>query len=346
MAGVVVFALAGMLLVATSGLFLFLGAVADVRSRRAEQRRQEAIESFVSVLFAEKGATGGSFSVSRRLERDALVEVVSTLPVNLGDDGRSRLRESLSSRMAGRTFRWRLHSWRFPTRLDSARMCGIIGSADDRRRLLADRHPAVRTVALAALFPDQVANLSDEVAAALLDPHPSVRITAAHALPAGGTAAARSLEAILEQTGLDRLTALIAAARLPDGRLLEALGRHAQSDHEESRVLAARAIANQNPLEAERVLLDMLHDEVPAVRSAAADGLARSGSHASLVPIRDMLSDPEWTVRVTAERALKSLGPAGGMLLRHDRAAMAEIDKLIADRPVPLPAARQERLRS
>ena len=78
--------------------------------------------------------------------------------------------------------------------------------------LLTDSHFAVRSVALAALSPEQVGEHADEVAAALLDPEPSVRAIAAGVLPTGGVACTKPLLAILEATSPDRRAALLAAA--------------------------------------------------------------------------------------------------------------------------------------
>lgn len=346
MSGVIVFAASVGLLVATAVSFLILGAAADSRVVDAQKRRQRAVDAFASVLFSEDSAHVTAFPVKRSVERDTLVEVVSTLPAQITSDARDRLRGVLQTPRTTRTFGSLARSWRWKKRVDAARLCGLMGTSEQRRGLLTDSHWPVRVVALAALSSDQVAEHADIVAEMLLDPEPAVRVTAADMLPLGGVDATLPLNAILEKTSVDRESALLAASRLTDRLLLGALIRHARCDHLENRVLATTALARQSPVEVEDVLLELLNDPEPDVRAIAAEGLGRIGSAKVLRPLRELLADESWVVRQAAERSLEAHGPAGGMLVRQNDTQRAELPVRNTDSPVvPLPVGRSERER-
>lgn len=324
--------------------YLVLGAAADARSADATRRRAQAITSFTAVLFGDSTASADDLAVAHAVERESLIDVVSGLGVDLGADGRHQLQAALSTRRIQRMFRRLRRARRWTRRIEAARLCGLLGSAEDRRRLLADGHRAVRITALASLSPEQVGEHAGLVADALLDPDPDVRITAASVLPTGGSAVLAALVAVLEQTSVDRDAALLAAARLTDRSLMAAVCRHARSDHVTNRVLAAQALGHQNPADAEPALVALLDDDDPRVRLAAADALGRIGHHGSFVPLRSLLDDPEWTVRRAAERALLGLGPGGGLVLRQQTHRRAELDSVADVRNgVPLPVSREAR---
>lgn len=347
MAGSLVFFAALGLLVATALSYVILGAAADSRNVDAQKRRQRAVDAFAAVLFSENSASLKAFRVKRSVERDTLVEVVSTLPAQLGNDGRDRLKAVLETPGTTRTYGWMVRSWWWKKRVDAARLCGLMGSYEDRDKLLTDDHWTVRVVAVAALSGDQVAEHADVVANMLLDPEPAVRVAAADMLPLGGVEATLPLNAILEKTSTDRDAALRAAGRLTDRLLIGALIRHARCDHLENRILATAALANQSPIEVEDVLLELLGDPEPEVRAVAADGLGRIGSHRVLRPIRALLTDESWLARQAAERSLVAFGPAGGMLVRQNKAQRAELPVSNGSSPsVPLPIRRAERVRT
>ena len=345
MSGLAVFAVASSLLGAAAFSFLFLGAAFDSRSADASKRRQHAVDAFASVLFAEDPSALDRVRVRRSVERDTLVEVISSLPVHLGHDGRDRLATVLGTPRTIRTFKRLARSRKWSKRVDAARLSGLMGSSNDRSRLLSDRHWAVRVVAVAALSPEQVGEHADEVAALLLDPDSAVRIAAAEVLPSGGIHVTMPLSAVLAHTGADRRAALVAAGRITDRLLLGALARHARCDHTQNRVLAAAAIARQSPVEAEPILLELLGDFEPLVRATAAEGLGRIGSSRVFTPLRDLLSDESWPVRRAAEQGLRAAGSAGGILIRQHRRRRPEL--LVSNDPqpaVPLPVGRAERV--
>ncbi len=120
MSGFVVFAAASALLAATALSYLILGAASDSRSEDVRRRRLQAIDALVSVLFAEDPSALDSWRVRRIIEGDMLVEVVSSLPVDLGRDGRDRLATVLCTPRSLRTFN-RLRA--IPTLVCSSR-CG------------------------------------------------------------------------------------------------------------------------------------------------------------------------------------------------------------------------------
>ena len=344
MSGLFVFAASVGLLTATALSFLILGAAADSRVADAQKRRQRAVDAFASVLFSEDAAHVTAFPVKRSVERDTLVEVVSTLPAQLTSDARDRLRGVLQTPRTTRTFGSLSRSRRWKKRVDAARLCGLMGTSDQRRDLLTDSHWPVRVVAVAALSGAQVAEHADTVAEMLLDPEPAVRMAAADILPLGGVDATLPLNAILEQTSVDRESALLAASRLTDRLLLGVLIRHARCDHVENRVLATTALSRQSPIEVEDVLLELLADPEPDVRATAADGLGRIGSPRVLRPLRTLLVDESWVVRQAAERSLQAHGPAGGMLVRQNDTQRAELPVSNSVMPaVPLPISRSER---
>jgi len=346
MSGPLIFSICCGLFVAVSVSYVILGAAADARMADSRERRQRAVDAFATILFADDAAAVEGLSVSRGIERDTLVEVVATLPAELGADGRDRLRAILETPRSCRTFARLVSSRRWRQRADAARMCGLMGSESQRERLLNDSHWAVRMVALGALSPEQVANQADQVVDRLLDADPAVRRAASDVLPSGGVDVVLPLNTVLQESGPDRTAALLAAGRISDRMLIGALVRCSRSDHGEVRALSATALSRQSPVEVEAILCDLLTDSEADVRAAAALGLSTASSPCSLVALRRVLSDDSWRVRRAAEQSLRLRGPAGGMLVRQNEARRGELAQANPIPPaVPLPVGVKQRTR-
>ncbi len=183
----------------------------------------------------------------------------------------------------------------------------------------------------------------DALAELLGDPRIAVRERAQHALVDHGQAAIPALKSLLQHKRAEsRLLALWALHRLklPDAQdvVREQLGA---SDPELRQVAARCAGEARDPLAA-AMLVELLHDEHPAVRRSAAEALGRCNAAGVTPPLLDAVGAAvDRAEEHSAVYALIELGdrPALAAGLRHDqpsaqRAALLALDQVAPDEVV------------
>lgn len=230
----------------------------------------------------------------------------------------ARVRRGLTARV------W----WR---RLEAARLLAVTGTPDDvpvLRRLLADRHVAVRAAAMRCLRTVHDAALVTDLVAELPALPPALRALQATALRDHAAAAEAALVAVLAATppgdaaGEARVAAwagLAAAIRRP--RAVAALLPFADAAAPGCRAAVARALGTCPSIGALRAVEACLRDPDADVRAAAAQAAGHLGPVAlRLIPaLAACLADLDPEPRLHAALALAQLGEPGRAALRTAR---------------------------
>lgn len=212
-------------------------------------------------------------------------------------------------------------------RAAAVRALGLIRATDaepEFDRLLTDPAPEVRAAAAEGAAAAEVRNLAPAVARLLGDSEEPVRISGAAALGRIGgpdavwaltrdfPAASPALRDVIAQS----------VARLDPGQLPTLVDSLMGGGDPASKLAVTRVLGHAPPETARRVLLPLVHDPDPGVRSAAVGGLGRVGG-AVLPVVEEALRDPDETVRAAAADAAArlddpQLGAALIPLLRAD----------------------------
>jgi hypothetical protein len=213
--------------------------------------------------------------------------------------------------------------WR---RLRAARMLAVVAEEADRpvlRRLLADAHPAVQSVATASL-----ARICDgELVAVVLDELPRLPTVARRLqMSALRDVWQLTVPALVERLRrhpapkAHELTAWVyVAEKLAVPECLEAVVPLCAHRDAEVRLGAARALQKRFHPDTATVLLPLLGDADWRVRAQAARALGALGDPATLVPLDRALTDTSWWVRFRAALSLAQLGEPGRRALRLAR---------------------------
>jgi HEAT repeat protein len=177
------------------------------------------------------------------------------------------------------------------------------------RGALADGDAGVRTAAIISLGRLGIRSASPDIARRLGDPDAAVRSAAVNAIRAlGGPASA--LEPLLDDPD-PRVQAETAASLLAvddSGRPFAVIEKMCASRDAQIRLIAVRALGRVPSAEACGLVLALVGDSVPSVRTAAAEALAGMDPAQALRPSVGMLADPDPEVRATAARALGRVG--------------------------------------
>ncbi|MGH9279616.1 MAG: HEAT repeat domain-containing protein [Acidimicrobiales bacterium] len=256
----------------------------------------------------------------RRLPRRVQRRVVEQLAVSVvGDEGRrvTGVAESLGLVAAAErrcASRW---WWR---RLLGAYQLNVYSHGQDwLPRLLDDPHPAVRAQALEWAGDAAREDLAPHLAAALRDPSPLCRHTAADSILRAGALLVDALAAELGRRPEDEQADLLSVlAQRPDPRYREAaMAATADVERPGRRAAGAALLGGIGGADAGSALTCLLADGDASVRVAAADALRRLGHVAAAPDVAPLLRDPVFAVRRAAGAALAALGPGGTLLLRH-----------------------------
>jgi HEAT repeat protein len=211
--------------------------------------------------------------------------------------------------------------WR---RLDTARLLADLGTHEDEhyvRRLLRDRHPAVRAAATTCLR--RVANAA--IIEVVLDELPAQPVVVqSYQLMLLREQWQLARDAILPRLSADHTAEQLAhwvlvaeALETPDvlGRVVT-LHQHAAPS---VRIGVARALKKYFHPDSVRVLLTLLDDADWRVRAQAARSLGVLRDGLAVEPLAHRLTDPAWWVRFRSALALSQLGEPGRAALRAAR---------------------------
>ncbi len=318
--------LIGALVAATAAAYLVVGLVLDV-ARAVEERIAARVRVQLSaVLFADEEPAEAAAARLGRVSARVLLPMVQRLAADLDGDADGRLHRLVASTglIGVITRRMRSPSWR--RRSQAAALAPLLAEGDPRRlQLLEDRHPIVRARAAAHLEAADLFDAAEILLGLLGDPNPAVRFAAQQALLRGDGRLVPILAEFLAEEGNAGVTlALEIAASMSDPRLYGPITLHTRSADPDRRALATGAIAPD--AHGAFLLGELLGDEDPMVRAAAAKSAAGIGGEFLCPQLGELLSDHAWAVRLQAGQTLAQLGPTGALTLRHhlgDRDAYA-----------------------
>lgn len=319
---------------------LFINRNRSWRRQRAREGARTAIELPVQQWLASGGSPDAIRSALRQLRPDdavaVLIEVAERIPGTQQAVLAASMRNEawVSSALAqARAGAW----WR---RLSAARLLSVVGTRRDLgllRALLRDVHPAVQSVAAAALprlgGKTEIAIVLD----ALPTQSPFVQRTQYSLLAETWVATAPLLrERLLDPSATaSQLVAWIPVAEtLGTPELLEATATFFQHPAVEVRVAVTRALRRYYHPTALVSLRAMLVDEDWRVRAKAAQALGTIGGPEVVGDLARALPDAHWWVRFRTALALAQLGEPGREALRAARASpdryVAEMASMIA----------------
>ena len=177
------------------------------------------------------------------------------------------------------------------------------------RGALADVDAGVRTAAVTSLGHLGNPSLIPDITRRLDDPDAAVRSAAVHAIRAlGGSTSV--LEPLLDDA--DHQVRAEAAASLltadGSGGARHVIEQMSVSADVRIRHVAVRALGRVPSAESCRLVMALIDDPAPSVRSAAAEALAGMDPAQALQPSVGMLADPDSEVRATVARALSRVG--------------------------------------
>ncbi len=305
--------------IAVCTLFVFGGAVRDVRRRRRGEQFATVRFDLARILLQPTEETTEEFQRVRKARRRVVLGAMQQLAFDLNGPSHDRLLRLADAlgidhhiRSLGRRTRWR-------QRCRAAQLAHLLGQDDPTRaKLLADRHPTVQAYALEGLSRSDIHDVYSLVLEMLDHRSRAVQIAAQHALLRSES---RSLHLLVEYlSGPHRAGTSLAievAASIGDPRLVVALESHLQAEKTDTRIMVARGLALGSAKEAADMLANMLADESAGVRAEAASSLGRLRAVNKASAIAQLLGDPSWDVRRNAALALDKIGPAGALLLRR-----------------------------
>ena len=220
--------------------------------------------------------------------------------------------------------------WR---RLEAARALTLMAGSPDRdtvRTLFEDEHPAVQIAASAALprvmDPELVGHILDDLEGLPKVVRNFVTTVLRRTQSQVGPALAARINAG------DRFSELAAWIELADAidapAAVAAAMRRADHPAVAVRRTIARVLRRRPGPDAEMILVRLLNDRDPTVRSAAARTLGELGSRGAIPVLSALLSDATWMVRVRSAVALAQMGAPG---LRALKAARVGGDRFARD---------------
>jgi hypothetical protein len=203
--------------------------------------------------------------------------------------------------------------WR---RLVGARTLALVGEESDLpvvRRLVDDRHPAVRLAAISIIkrIPDAGA-----IAAVLDQAVKSRRVVRHYAFDTLAVVGEPVLPVLRQHLRdakspfeLGDLIRLAGALRPPD--LIEIIQRYVGHEDAAVRSACARALGASGDTAALPLLEALLGDGSWRVRTRAASALGKTGSRSAAEWLSRALADGDWWVRLRAAIALRQIGASG-----------------------------------
>jgi len=296
----------------------WVAAAGQEGKERERARLGEALRGFLTARL-----TAAEFlRVLDGVRPDSVAAVIQRHGAQInGEAWESVVEQVRRSRWFGTELGRRLRSRFWWRRLVGARMLAVLGGEKDLsvvRRLVSDKHPAVKVAAIAVLrrvcTPELLASVLDEAIAA-----PSVvRHYFFDTLLTVGPALVPTLR---QRLGMPRddheIPALLRlAGEVGAPELLVAILPHARHPDMETRAAAARALGAYPHAQACDALVGLLSDHHWQVRARAASALGSIRALDARDVLTAALRDANWWVRLRAAVALRQLGPAGVSLLK------------------------------
>lgn len=310
-------------------LILLHALVLSGRARWIDPRIAHARHEIVKALSSAAPASE-PLDATRRLSLYVRIHLFLELAPSLAGRQREILGE-LADRLGLLQRAVRLSRSRLETRrLFGARLLTGLGDDPVMLDLFHDRSAVVRSQAAewALYYPE--GDALDRLVRLLADDSALCRFTAQDTLLRLGQAAVDPLVAFL---GGDHPPAALEAGLkvaigLADPRFLPVSLRLTHSSDAGVRHLATSLLARVGGAAAAATLVQLLDDDAPDTRAAAAAGLGRLGHWRAGPRVARLLREPSWDVRYAAGAALMRMGGPGELLLRR---AVNDDDAFAAD---------------
>lgn len=307
---------ATVIVAATIALYLVVGWVSDVASRRRQQQLDRLYTDLVDVIFGSEAAAARAVDRLASMRRHLLLDTMQRVLCHLTGEPDDRIRRLALATGMTRPVRRRIRSRSWRRRAQGASLAALLAKDDPLRTVsLFDPHPTVRARCAESLEGEDAVAHADRLIELLDDPVPAVRFAAQQALlGASSRIVPPLLEYLLSGEGDGVVWALEIAANLPDPRLVPGIERHLRSADALCRARATEAMIPW--LSDASELVPLLDDVDAGVRATAARAVGLVPAPAAAAHVGRLLSDPSWEVRQAAGAALCSIGPAGLMTLR------------------------------
>lgn len=322
-------------LAALAATFAFLVSVLAVallanRARLARGGAAARATALAGPTLQSWAADGAVDEIARALRalppREALAQLAVLTATRLPHEAAAALGALVVDEPWARDAMRGSRSLRWTRRLEAARLLPTLGRADrvrTLRRLLRDRHVAVRAAATAALPRLATEVVVEEVVRALPDQPEALRRLQARTLRGRWQMAERPLVECLAAPCDEHALAtwVSAAAALATPVALAACVPHHRHRSRLVRAEVARALATAFSADALAALVTLLDDSCADVRAEAARAVASYGGAATrLLPrLAALLGDGAWPVRYRAALSLALLGEPGRRALRSAR---------------------------
>lgn len=295
---------------AAHGIWVDLGA-------RARRRQIERLRQRIAAVMGDPEALATDWHPHRsRLYGRALNELAPSVSGATADWMEREARSAGLTDAAAR--QCQAHRWWH--RLQGVRQFELVGGGDDVvPARLEDRHPLVRSAAVAWAVRHPTPALIARLVAMLDDPNRRCRFVAQDALIRLGRPVSQALvDYLATSRTTGRVLALGVAVGLGDPRFLQPALAAAADPEPAVRTRAAALLAAVTGSAPERALISLLDDPSDPVRVAAARGLGLVGSWKLAPRLAPLLRDPAWDVQREAALTLLRLGPAGLLYLRRE----------------------------
>lgn len=317
--------LAGLLIAVLVGRGLWLTARRHIQGPRL-------VGATRAIVAAAEGRAPDQAALAElaRLPRAAQIFAFGQLGDNLlGAQKRGLCRIAVQAGLVAQAETW-CTARRWGQRLRGARLLTLLGAGDHVvPHLLDDPRPEVRAQAAQWAGSHPEAASIDRLMTMLGDPETLCRFTVKDALLRVGRPAIEPLLRHLNEVDGDPAAEVLElAAGIADSRFLRPALALCRASHIPTRARAATLTGAIGGPQATAVLTELLHDDAPAVRSAAAGALGRLRHWPAAGALADCLRDPIWNVRMAAALALRGLGAAGVLVLRK---AMTDDDPSARD---------------
>jgi HEAT repeat protein len=295
-----------------------ISSLVQARRIRLEPSLGDAHKSIVEALLGGEAAMDDAIDILRQFSDRHVDGLVLELAPSVTGTSRSVLIElgqrigMLQSAQIG------LHSWRWSTRLYSARVLTAFGlESDEMDGLFVDRSPDVRAqaAAWAAVAPNRRA--IDCLIGLLRDANGLCRFAAEDALIRIGLPAYDALVTALPTVDEDVLGRILEIGAATSGEPFSTHARRLTTHPSPGiRGRAASVLARTGTPDAGPILVRMLQDPSDDVVLAAAAGIAVLAYWPASCQVEPLLQHPLWELRRQAGLTLVALGAPGVILLR------------------------------
>jgi HEAT repeat protein len=300
-------------------LTVWISSLVQAHRVRMEPKLDDARRVIVAALSGEPIQTNDAFATLSRLSERSIVGAMLELAPSVSGSSRSVLAAFGGRIGAIDRARTGVHSWRWSTRLYSARVLTAFGveSAPAMYAHLTDRAPEIRAQAAAWCVSVPTPGGIEHLIRLLADPDGQCRFAAQDALIRIGLPATESLITALDDADSETIDRILEiASATGDARYCTKAYALVADPFNVHRALAVAALAGSGDRRAGPTLVALLDESSNEVVLAATRGLAKLAFWSGAAAVEPLLSHPSWQIRRQAAVTLLALGAPGTILLQ------------------------------